>query len=121
MKKFSVQMLTFNQKSANFFSSLFMGAKNLLTGLKLGRCLVVFIILMGLLITFGKRGLVDNYMMKEKAAALEKENNGLKLENRDLRMYIALLRNDSAYIEMVARNELGMVRKGDMVYRYTGK
>jgi cell division protein FtsB len=30
-----------------------------------------------------------------------------------------LLRSDLQYIEMVARNEIGMVRKGDLVYRYS--
>lgn len=86
--------------------------------MKLGRCLVVFMIFMGLLIAFGNRGLVDNYMMKEKLAALRKSNQDAALENRDLKRNIVLLRNDLTYIEMVARNELGMVRVGDLVYRY---
>ena len=86
--------------------------------MRVGACLVVFIILMGLLITFGNRGLVDNYMMAEKLAALKKSNQDIALENRDLKKSIALLRSDLTYIEIVARNELGMVRKGDLVYRY---
>ncbi|MCX5843261.1 MAG: septum formation initiator family protein [Deltaproteobacteria bacterium] len=74
---------------------------------------------MSMLITFGKRGLVDNYAMKEKLMALKKANNDITLENKELSKKAALLRSDLQYIEMVARNEIGMVRKGDLVYRYS--
>ena len=100
------------------FSSFFATLKGLSIGMRVGGCLVVFIILMGLLIIFGNRGLVDNYMMTEKLGALRKSNQDITLENRDLKRSISLLRSDLTYIEIVARNELGMVRKGDLVYRY---
>ncbi len=41
--------------------------------MKIGRYLIVFVFLMSMLITFGKRGLIDNYAMKERLMAL-KEN-----------------------------------------------
>lgn len=87
--------------------------------MKIGRYLIVFVFLMSMLITFGKRGLVDNYAMKEKLMALKKNNHDIALENRELSKKAALLRNDLHYIEMVARNEIGMVRNGDLVYRYS--
>ena len=34
--------------------------------MKVGRYLIVFVLLMGALITFGDRGLIDNYRMKDK-------------------------------------------------------
>jgi cell division protein FtsB len=111
-----MQML--NPSYADKLSSFFATAKAVLSRVKLGRCLAFFIIFMSLLITFGNRGFVDNYMMKEKLAAVVKSNQDIALENRDLKKTIALLRNDLTYIEMVARNELGMVRVGDLVYRY---
>ncbi len=85
--------------------------------MKVGRYLIVFVLLMGTLITFGDRGLIDNYRMKEKLMALKKINHGTILENIALRKNITLLRNDPSYIEMMARSELGMVKKGDLVYR----
>ena len=36
-----------------------------------------------------------------------------------LKKRILLLRNDVNYIEAIARNELGMVKKGDIVYRWS--
>jgi len=85
--------------------------------MKLGRYLVVFLFLMALLITFGNRGLVDNYLMSKRLERLKLGNNGVAAENNELKKKIVLLRSDLGYIETLARNELGMVKKGDIVYR----
>ena len=86
--------------------------------MKVGRYLIVFIFVMSMLIIFGKRGLVDNYAMKERLTALKKANQDISLENKELSKKVMLLRGDLQYMEMLARNELGMVRKGDLIYRY---
>ncbi len=86
--------------------------------MKVGRYLVVFIFVMGMLIIFGKRGLVDNYSMKERLMSLKKTNQDISLENKELNKKVMLLRGDLQYMETLVRNELGMVRKGDLVYRY---
>jgi cell division protein FtsB len=85
--------------------------------MKIGRYLVVFLLLMALLITFGNRGLVDNYLVSKRLAQLKSQSNEVTIENNDLKRKILLLRNDLTYIEALARNELGMVKKGDIVYR----
>jgi cell division protein FtsB len=85
--------------------------------MKVGRYLIIFVLLMGALITFGDRGLIDNYRMKEKLVALKTINHELTLENTALKKSISLLKDDPSYIEMMARSELGMVKKGDLVYR----
>ena len=85
--------------------------------MKVGRYLIVIVLFMGFLITFGNRGLVDNYMMRKKLLALKKLNCEIYRDNRELKKTITLLRSDLSYIETVARNELGMVKKGDIVYR----
>ena len=85
--------------------------------MKVGRYLAVFLFLMALLITFGNRGLVDNYLMGKRLDQLNQLNNGVTAESNELKKKIILLRNDLVYIESLARNELGMVKKGDIVYR----
>jgi cell division protein FtsB len=85
--------------------------------MKIGRYLIVLVLLMGALITFGDRGLIDNYRMKEKLMSLKKNNHEITLENIALKKNITLLRDNLSYIGMVARSELGMVNKGDLVYR----
>jgi cell division protein FtsB len=72
---------------------------------------------MALLITFGNRGLVDNYLMSRRLAQLKSQSNEMTSENNELKNKILLLRNDLTYMEAVARKELGMVKKGDIVYR----
>ena len=87
--------------------------------MRIGRYLAVFVLVMGFLIAFGNRGLVDNYMMRERLAALKKANQDIARENRGLKKTIVFLRSELPYVEMVARNELGMVKKGDLVYRFS--
>ena len=71
-----------------------------------------------MLIAFGKRGLIDNYAMQERLMTLKKTNHDISLENMELNRKVFLLRSDLQYIEMVVRNELEMVKKGDLIYRY---
>ena len=87
--------------------------------MKIGRYLVVFMFFMALLIAFGNRGVIDNYMMAQRLNHLNAENNAIEFENRELEKKILLLRNDLSYIEFIARSEMGMVKKGDIVYRLT--
>ncbi|MDD3248862.1 MAG: septum formation initiator family protein [Smithella sp.] len=87
--------------------------------MKIGRYLAAFVFFMMLLIAFGNRGVVDNYFIAKKLSQLKAENNSLIAENKELAGKILLLRSDPAYIESIARNELGMVKPGDMVYRLT--
>lgn len=85
--------------------------------MKIGRYLIAFLFVMALLITFGNRGGVDNYLMGKRLSQLKVENDLLVAQNKDLGEKIILLRSNPAYIESIARNELGMVKKGDVVYR----
>ena len=85
--------------------------------MKIGRYLVVFLFLMALLIAFGNRGIVDNYLMSKRLAQLKSQNGIIVAESDELKRKILLLRSDLTYIESIARNELGMVKKGDVVYR----
>lgn len=84
----------------------------------IGRLLILFLLLMSLLITFGNRGVVDNYLMSKRLSKLKLQNREITIENNELKKKITLLRNDINYIEMIARNDLGMVKKGDIVYRW---
>jgi len=87
--------------------------------MKIGRYLVAFLFLMTLLITFGNRGIVDNYLMGKRLSQLKVANSNLEAQNKELGSKILLLRSDPAYIESIARSELGMVKQGDVVYRLT--
>ena len=86
--------------------------------MKVGRYLLLFVVFMGLIISFGNRGLVDNYKMREKLQDLQRANQDISDANGELKRSIMLLRSDPATIERIARDELGMVKPGDFVYRF---
>jgi cell division protein FtsB len=86
--------------------------------MKVGKVLLLFLILMGSVILFGNRGILDNYRLDQKLLDIQKSNGELVVKNDALKKEILLLRNDMRYIEKVARDELGMVRQNDRVYRH---
>lgn len=85
--------------------------------MKVGKFLLLFLILMGSVILFGSRGVLDNYRLNQKLLDLQKGNEEIVARNDALKKEILLLRNDMRYIEKVARDELGMVKPNDRVYR----
>lgn len=86
--------------------------------MKVGKVLLLFLILMGSVILFGNRGILDNYRLDQKLLDIQKSNGEIVVKNDALKKEILLLRNDMRYIEKVARDELGMVRRNDRVYRH---
>lgn len=92
--------------------------------MRIGRYLVLIILFVGFFIIFGNRGLLDNQRLKEKLSGLRAENSRIEAVNGGLKREVVLMREDLRYIESVARNELGMVKRGDFIYRFvetTGK
>jgi cell division protein FtsB len=85
--------------------------------MRIGRYLLLIILFVGFFIVFGNRGLLDNQRLKEKLSELKAENSRFEAANTSLKREVVLLREDLRYIEVVARNELGMVKKGDLLYR----
>jgi cell division protein FtsB len=86
--------------------------------MRIGRYLLLIILFVGFFIVFGNRGLVDNQRLKEKLAELRAENARIEAVNGTLRREAVLVREETRYIESVARQELGMVKRGDLIYRF---
>ena len=78
-----------------------------------GAAVVLFNLM--LLIVFGDNGLVELSRLRAREQALSGQNETLARENVSLYRTIGRLKNDPVYIESVARNELGMVGKNDVV------
>jgi len=85
--------------------------------MKIGRYVLALALFIGAMMVFGNRGLIDNYVMREQLQSLSRANQEIDNENSELRKVVYCLRTDLHYIEMVARNDLEMVKKGDLVYR----
>ena len=86
--------------------------------MKTGKILLLFLIVAASVILFGSRGILDNTRLNQKLVDLRKSNGEIIVRNDALKKEILLLRNDLRYIEKVARDELGMVKHNDRIYRH---
>jgi cell division protein FtsB len=67
---------------------------------------------------FDQRGLLHLWQLRQEQRALEARTFALLRENEELRNRIARLETDAGFLEKVVREELGFVRKGELVYRF---
>ncbi len=67
---------------------------------------------------FADRGILDSYRLNQKLIAEEELARQLTAENENLREKLHLLKTDLHYVEMLARNELGMVLKDEVVIHF---
>ena len=64
---------------------------------------------------FSDKGLSDYFELKSERDRLVLENVRLKEKNDELYRTIERLRNDPEYIESIARKELGMIKKDEVI------
>ncbi len=81
--------------------------------------LVIFVL--GILTVFGKHGFIHLTHLKTQLREIELKNNQLTAENKKLRTEIDLLKNNSKYLEEVARKELGLIKEGEIIYHIEPK
>jgi cell division protein FtsB len=77
-------------------------------------CLLSFIM-------FSDSGLADLFKLKSDRDRLLQENEKLKQENLSLYRTIDRLKNDPEYIESIARKELGMIKKDEVILKPNDK
>jgi len=65
---------------------------------------------------FGDRGLFQLVNQRERAEALAREIDQLRVDNSRLAAEISALRRDPAAIERLAREELGLARADETVF-----
>ncbi|MDR2577949.1 MAG: septum formation initiator family protein [Chitinispirillales bacterium] len=70
------------------------------------------------LMTVGDRGFLDMYRLHREEKSRIREVAAARAEIDSLKAEIERLRNDTAYIERVARERLGMARKGEMIFKF---
>ncbi|MBI3754908.1 MAG: septum formation initiator family protein, partial [Deltaproteobacteria bacterium] len=67
---------------------------------------------------FGDRGLVRVYKLSKERDSIKNYNEKIQAENSSMRNEIERLKADDKYIEMIARKELGMIGKNEVVYHF---
>lgn len=80
-------------------------------------CIFFLTIIIGLTI-FSPRGLIHMVQLQKELQELKAHNAKLKNSNKALKHEIRLLKNNPCYIEELARKELGLIKKGEIVYNF---
>jgi cell division protein FtsB len=78
--------------------------------------LVVFYLLTSFI--FGEMGLIKYYRMQAQYNSLTQEIATLKQDNARLLRDVHALKTDPDYLEILARDKLGLARQGEIVYYY---
>ena len=73
---------------------------------------------LSLFTAFGDRGFIHLWRLWQEKKKLDHENFLLQDENEILRERARRLRWDDRYLEKVAREEFGLARPGEIVYRF---
>ncbi|MDO8957921.1 MAG: septum formation initiator family protein [Deltaproteobacteria bacterium] len=81
--------------------------------------LTIFISTMLVFTIFGGRGLMQIYHLKEEREKIKIATGRLSEENRKLAQQIERMKkNKKEEVERIAREELGLVKKGEIIYKF---
>lgn len=81
--------------------------------LAIGALLVIL-----MFVIYGKKGLMDVHALRQQRDRLIERNEVLNRENLVLYREIDRLKHDPLYIEAIARQELGLVGKNEMIFKF---
>jgi cell division protein FtsB len=73
------------------------------------------IIVLGVDALVGEKGLTENLRARRASRELQSDVERLRIENAALREHVRRLREDPSAIESVAREELGLIRPGEVL------
>jgi cell division protein FtsB len=76
------------------------------------------LVALSLFTAFGERGVFHLWRLWSEKKQLEEKNFLLQKENETLRARAYRILHDDLFLEKVAREELGLVRPGEMVYHF---
>jgi cell division protein FtsB len=76
------------------------------------------ILLLSLVTIVGERGALHLWRLRGEKNRLDAENYRLQKENDALRQRVSRIRNDNHYLEKLTREELNLVRPGEVIYRF---
>jgi cell division protein FtsB len=79
--------------------------------------LFIFVIL-GLLTFFGDKGIFHLMGLQKELVRMKEKNLKIDEENQKLKEEVRRLQQEKRYIEEIARKELGMVKKGEIIYQF---
>ncbi|MFP4417619.1 MAG: FtsB family cell division protein [Fibrobacterota bacterium] len=86
---------------------------------KIGRWIILALgIVLSTVLLTGDDGVINLYRLQRKTETMEDSLQGLHQRIDSLKTEIQRLTNDTAYIERLAREKLGMAKEGEKVYKF---
>ncbi|MFV1950711.1 MAG: septum formation initiator family protein [Nitrospinota bacterium] len=82
---------------------------------------VVFFVFLILITVFSEKGIIHIYHLNKKLVVIKADIDRLQNENQRLKREIHALRTDFSYIEKIAREDLGLVKPGELVLEFVQK
>lgn len=79
---------------------------------------MVLIVNFVLIIIWGDKGLIDFYRLETEKKRFIQQNEKLTAENQTLYREIDRLKHDLKFVESVARQELGMIRENEIIFKF---
>jgi len=70
---------------------------------------------------FGERGLLKIYHLNKEKQEVRLRMEAIKGDNLKLVREVDALKNDRRYLESIARKDLGLVRKNEIIYQFPQK
>ena len=80
--------------------------------------ILISLLILGSLTFFGEKGIFNLLHLRKEVARIKERNLKLEEENQKLKEEVKRLQSDKRYIEEIARKELGMVKEGEIIYRF---
>lgn len=77
------------------------------------------ILLLSLVTIVGDRGALHLWRLRGEKSRIDEQNYRMQRDNEALRQRIARVKHDNYFLEKLAREELNMVRPGEIVYRFS--
>lgn len=79
---------------------------------------ILFVLAVSVFAVFGEKGLLDAYHLKSELSQIQGYNTKIQGVNAELTEEISLLENDNRYIAFIARKELGMIGRDEVLYKF---
>ncbi len=79
---------------------------------------IIFIVIVSVTLYCFAKEISQFYALSDQNKRVILEAKKLEKANQQLKKKIELMNKDSEYVERVVRKELGMIKKGEKVYRF---
>ncbi|MGH7900193.1 MAG: FtsB family cell division protein [Thermodesulfobacteriota bacterium] len=79
---------------------------------------IIIISIIALVIYMFSKEFFKLYVLYQENEDIKRSISDLKKENQDLQKQISILTSDTAYLQKIAREELGMIKQSEKIFKF---